>query len=138
MSTSPYATVDDLHAYLGTDPPLDSQRLLARAQDLVDAILNTSSYVIDANGNPTDAATIAAFKEAVCAQVEYWITNGDELDLLGNWTSYTMAGLSVSRFGTKAAGARHARLCERAQDALSSVAATATFGRALTPGKPVI
>jgi len=131
---SPYATVDDLHAYLGTAPPADSQRMLARAQDLVDAVLNTSSYVTDTNDNPTDTATIAAFKTACCAQVEYWIANGDELDLQGNWTSYTMAGLSV----TRAAQARQSRLCDRAVDALSNVPATTSFGRALTPGKPVV
>lgn len=126
--------MDDLHAYLGTDPPADSQRLLARAQELVDTALNSSSFAIDANGNPTDATTIAAFNKAVCAQVEFWIASGDELDALGDWTSYSMAGLSV----TRAAQHRHSRLCDRSWDALTSVAATSTFGRALVPGKPVI
>ncbi len=131
---NPYATVDDLHAYLGAEPPADSQRLLARAQDLVDANLKASSYVIDANGNPTDASTIAAFNEACCEQVEFWIANGDELDALGNWTQYVMAGLSV----TRAAQSRRSRLCDRARDTLGLVAASTTFGRALMPGKPVV
>lgn len=108
--------------------------MLAMAQDLVDAVLNTSSFTTDANGNPTDATTLAAFNKACCAQVQYWITSGDELDTLGNWTSYTMAGLTV----TRAAQMRRDRLCDRAKDALSSVSATTTFGRALIPGKPVI
>jgi hypothetical protein len=132
--TTPYATVDDLHAYLGSDPPADAQRLLARAQNLVDAVLNTSSFTTDASGNPTDASVIAAFNEAVCAQVEYWIASGDELDLQGNWVQYTMAGVSV----TRSAQVRQSRLCDRAVDALSNVSASTTFGRALTPGKPVV
>jgi len=131
---SPYATVDDLHAYLGVDPPADSQRLLARAQDLVDASLNSSQFTTDSNGNPTDSATLAAFKTACCAQVEYWIASGDELNLQGNWVQYTMAGLSV----TRSAERRQSRLCDRAFDALSNVAPSTTFGRSLTPGKPVV
>lgn len=114
MSITPYATVTDLGAYLGAEPPADTQRLLARAQELVDATLTSSPYTADANGNPTDATVLAGLNLAVCAQVEYWLANGDELGQLQEFSSFNIEGISVSRGNAMGTG----RLCDRSRDAL--------------------
>ena len=82
MALTPYASLEDLGAYLGAEVPADSQRLLARAMERVDYALTSSLYASDSNGNPTAATVLAALKLATCAQVEYWIANGDELGQL--------------------------------------------------------
>lgn len=74
-----YATVADLQAYMLATPPPEGQRMLARASDLLDTYLNTAVYTTDVNGNPTDTSIIAAFKDAVCAQVEWWAAGNDPL-----------------------------------------------------------
>jgi len=127
-----YATVDDLGAYLGKEPPADSQRMLARAQDLLDAALKSSPYAVDANGNPTDAAVIAAFNKAACAQVEYWIENGDEFAEIQKLRTASVEGI----FWENAAGVVQRRLCDRAWDALAK--ARPASGIAVVPGKPSV
>ena len=136
MAITPYATVDELHAYLGVAPPADSQRLLARAQDLLDAELISTFFAVDTSGNPTDAMVIAGLNKACCAQVEFWIANGDELDELGNWTSYSIAGISVTR--AAATWTRRSRLCQRSKDALRQVITGVQFATALLPSKPTV
>lgn len=116
MSVTPYATVDDLHAILGSTPPADSQRLLARAQELVDAALTSAMYTTDTNGNATDATVLAAMNKATCFQVQSWIASGDELNEMGQWSSFTIEGISASR--GSGVGSRRYRLCDEAWDAL--------------------
>lgn len=117
MAITPYATLDDLGAYLGSEPPADCARLLARAQDLVDAAMTGSMYAIDAAGeNPTDAAVVAALRKATCAQVEWWLADGDEFDQMTKFSSFSIEGISVAR--ASGVGPRQYRLCDRAWDAL--------------------
>ena len=110
-----YATLSDLNAYLGAEPPADSQRLLARAQEAVDAALRSSAYAVDTFGNPTDATVIAAVRDATVRQVEWWLANGDELNQQGQYSSFSIEGIAVTRSTTDAPTAR---LCGRARDAL--------------------
>jgi len=132
---TPYATVTDLGAYLGTEPPADSQRMLARAQDLVDAALKSSWFAVDTSGNPTDTAVIAGLNKAVCAQVEWWISNGDEYDQINKYSSFSIEGISV----TRSAGTGRYRLADRAWDALAAVTTGSLMGsRPLLPGKAVV
>jgi hypothetical protein len=114
MGITAYATLDDLGAYLGAAPPADSQRMLARAQELIDDALISSPYLADANGNPTDAGVLAALNKATCAQVEYWITNGDELGQLEQYHSYSIEGITVAR----GAASSSQDICDRAKAAL--------------------
>lgn len=74
--TTPYATVDDLATFLGTEPPPGCARLLVRATELVDWELVATIYDADNNGLATDPALVTAFRDGVCAQVEWWIQNG--------------------------------------------------------------
>jgi hypothetical protein len=112
MATSPYATPADLAAWIGVAVPTDGARLIRNACILLDANLIGFAYPTDANLNPTDAVTIQAFNDATCAQVEYWIQNGDEFGDGNNIASYSIEGASVT-FRKPVP-----RLAPRAQDVL--------------------
>jgi hypothetical protein len=115
MASTPYATVADLESYLGVTPPDNAAYLLRDAQDLLDATaLLTASYAADTNGNPTDAKIIAALKKAACQQVEWWLQTGDPLDEMGQYQSFAIEGLSVSR----KVDASPDRVCKKARDTL--------------------
>lgn len=96
-----YATTEDLVSHLGTDTPDNSVPYLRRASQLVRAATVSAYYDVDEDGLPTDAATLAAFKEATLEQVSFWVYNkldpragkaGDQ----GRVASKSMGGRSVS------------------------------------------
>ncbi|MEV8042461.1 hypothetical protein AB0P02_01270 [Streptomyces griseoluteus] len=79
-----YATTTQLAEYLGAAPPLDAARLLLEASRLLDSnFLRAAVYDVDVLGMPTDSLVIAAFAEAVCAQVAFWGEVGEETDVSG-------------------------------------------------------
>ncbi|MGW0869947.1 hypothetical protein ACWD3Z_05575 [Streptomyces sp. NPDC002740] len=79
-----YATTTQLANFLHAAPPLDAVKLLERATRLLDSdFLKAAVYDVDDDGMPTDAEVIAAFAEAVCAQVEFWGEVGEETDISG-------------------------------------------------------
>jgi hypothetical protein len=79
-----YATTTQLATFLHAAPPLDAVELLERATRLLDSdFLKAAVYDVDDDGMPTDAEVIAAFAEAVCAQVEFWGEVGEETDISG-------------------------------------------------------
>lgn len=67
----PYATVDDLAAYLST-PPANAHVLLTRASREVDRALLCAVY------DPDDVAVQTALREACCEQVAAWATAGED------------------------------------------------------------
>lgn len=69
-----YATVDELTAWLGDYPPVNADVLLSRASLVVDQLLVGAVYPTDVAGLPTDAATVAALRDAACAQVAWWVS----------------------------------------------------------------
>lgn len=69
-----YATVDDLGKppwNLDIDPDV-AEKLIARASRLARQATITARYDVDDNGAPTDETIAAAFRDAVCSQVETW------------------------------------------------------------------
>jgi hypothetical protein len=89
--------------------------MLVEAQRMIEAALVSAVYTVDAAGeNPTDTAVVAALKIATCAQVKWWIDNGDEYDQASQYSSFSIEGISV----TRGAGVGGPRLCERAWNAL--------------------
>lgn len=91
-----YATRDDLVAYAGT-APAESDRLLARASELVDFLLITARYDTDDEGYPTCPVIRDALRRATCAQVQYWDTTGDETGAAGQYTSTQIGSLVLER-----------------------------------------
>lgn len=100
-----YATVAELEAYAGITPD-DAERLLTRASAMLDAgPLYAAVYDVDANGAPTDPVVIAALRDAVCAQVQWWDELGDSVGAAGaGWGAVAIGGLSMSRSVTSVSG----------------------------------
>lgn len=111
-----YATMGDLEAFIGAIPREGADRMLERASTLIDACLKTAVYATDGSGNPTDAALLAALRDAACAQVEWWLVIDDEF-----------GGKASGATGTFVATDPRLRLGPRAADIL----ATAGFARAI-------
>jgi hypothetical protein len=83
-----YATSDELQAYLGGSAlPSDANRLLERASDLID-------YATYGKINISDTEQLAVAKKATCAQVEYWISVGENIDISG----YEFESISIGTF----------------------------------------
>lgn len=72
-----YATRDDYAAFVGKDPqelPTDIDRLLQRASELID-------YVTLGRIDTSNNDCLANARDAVCAQVEYWESAGEDIDI---------------------------------------------------------
>ena len=108
-----YATSENLATFLGIEVaalPSAAERLLARAtEDIVEATLSRIDLTIDAH---VDAA-----ERATCAQVEYWIENGEDVALIGSVRS-KLAGRSMQVFIGSEGG--NPRLAPRAKSILRS------------------
>ena len=68
-----YATADDVINWIGDYPPANVDILLARASLVVEELVMGVVYDTDVNGLPTDTTAIAALRDAVCAQVAWWV-----------------------------------------------------------------
>ena len=98
MPITPYAAPADLTAWLPASIVVaapEATRLLGHATRLIDKEMIGSSYNTDVNGMPTDAPVIQAFNDAACAQVEYWLENGDEFGDGEHVQGYTIEGATV-------------------------------------------
>lgn len=89
----PYAVKADVSAYTGIpegDLPADIDRLIQRASELID------EYSLG-RINLADPEHAEAAKNAVCAQVEYWLQGaGEELAVLGSVQSFQIGNLSIN------------------------------------------
>lgn len=122
-----YATSTDLANYTGTTVPSDADRMLARATEVIDRMLLTAFYSVDADGEPTDADVIAAVKKATCAQVAWWVETGDESGAGGTFQSVSIGGVSLTRgYTSKGSAAGHrTRIAPEAWAILSDAGLTA-------------
>lgn len=99
-----HATAAEYETYTGQTAPADIDRLLDRATELLDAdVLLGAVYDIDENSLPSDADVIAAFRDATCAQVEYWQDTGEEIDVSGRPLEEVALGSARLRYGTRGA-----------------------------------
>jgi hypothetical protein len=86
-----YATLTDLADYLCVTEqclPLDSQRLLSRASELIKQV--TLNNIVETNEKHMEAA-----KLATCAQVEYWQSMGETSAMSGNVKSFSIGNFSA-------------------------------------------
>ncbi|MFF1790752.1 hypothetical protein ACFVX9_30345 [Kitasatospora sp. NPDC058243] len=103
-----YATTADYQAYTGQAPDTDTARLIVRASQMLDAqLFRLCWYVADpATGLPTDALVAAAFRDAVCAQVQWWTELGDPLGVVGvGWGTAHIGTVHLQRSVTAVSGA---------------------------------
>lgn len=116
-----YATAAQLAAFTGVAAPADAARQLLRASEIIDQALRTAIYDVDAGtGLPTDAATLQAFADATCAQVEFWMTGDEEDDILGPVQGIILNGLQI-QYGAGASRVSPTYLAPRAHRILVRV-----------------
>lgn len=111
MTAPIYATAGDYSTWSG-DATVPSAALLARASSVVDEVLIGAVYAVDSAEQPTDSAAIEALRDATCAQVQWFIDQGDTAGIgaggeLANVTSASI--LSASYTIDKGAAATAAR-----------------------------
>lgn len=71
-----YATNEDLTAWPVSPLPANAAALLRSASLLVRGATMTARYAVDAEGLPSDAKVLEAFKDATTAQVGFWVAAG--------------------------------------------------------------
>lgn len=87
-----YAVVNDYAEYMHIEldkVPTNCERLLARASELIE------QFVCD-NIKSNDANQITALKLATCAQVEFWVDNGEEVATSRPIKSFSSGDISIS------------------------------------------
>jgi hypothetical protein len=104
-----YATLADLTAYVpaGTAPmPTEPEatRVLTSASKVIDRAAMCGIYQTDTTGYPTDTAVRQAFRDATCAQVEWWIATGDEIGMSGQYQHVSIGSVSLQRGGGRMGG----------------------------------
>ncbi|CAM5589318.1 hypothetical protein [Streptomyces purpurascens] len=119
-----YATVLEFEEVTGVSPaPAGTERRLKQASRMLDRlVLRYCSYDVDAaTGMPTHTLVVAALRDAVCAQVEWWETVGDPsgADAVG-WGSVSIGSVNLGRSVTAVTGedAPARQLAPEAWDAL--------------------
>jgi hypothetical protein len=85
MSSRTYAVPADYQTYTSQTPTADTPRQLSQAGTMLEAsVFRYCYYDSDpVTGMPTDPNVAAAFRDAVCAQVEWWTAVGDQIGIGG-------------------------------------------------------
>ncbi|MGW0163658.1 hypothetical protein ACWDWT_00485 [Streptomyces sp. NPDC003343] len=102
-----YATSEDYQAYTGQTPPSDAEALLAKASRFLESnVFKICWYEVDADGYPSNALVRQAFRDAACAQAEWYDEIGDTTGATGaGWGSVSLGSASLSRSVTNVTGA---------------------------------
>jgi len=103
-----YATIADLETYLGSAAPDGSEGMLERASDLMDAVTYNR---INLDDEDSGAAWTIAARKAVCAQVAWWIANGEDTGTSGQVVSKSVGRASVSYAQGSASNNGQPELC---------------------------
>lgn len=85
----PYATAQDVTEYTGIDNlPDDIDRIITRAEGLIDE--KTRGRIDSDNADHMEAA-----REATCAQIEYWLSMGEEVDISNMPHNFSIGSFSM-------------------------------------------
>lgn len=121
-----YATVSEYEAHTGVSPaPSTTAARLAKGSRMLERlVLRYCVYDTNAlSGMPTHSLVLAAFRDAVCAQVEWWGNVGDPsgADAVG-WGSVAIGSVNLGRSVTSVSGedAAARQLAPEVWDALLS------------------
>jgi hypothetical protein len=121
-----YATVPEYETFTGVSPaPSTTAARLAKASRMLERlVLRYCWYDTDPNtGMPTHPLVVAAFRDAACAQVEWWGNVGEPsgADAVG-WGSVAIGSVNLGRSVTSVSGedAPARQLAPEAADALQS------------------
>jgi hypothetical protein len=109
-----YATSSEYTERTGQAAPAD--RVLEVASTTVDAALIGAVYNVDDDGAPTDAAVIAALRDATIEQALYMVESGDTTGAADGMQSMSIGRVSWTR--ASGASASRKRLCSAASEIL--------------------
>ncbi|WP_180989628.1 hypothetical protein [Streptomyces cahuitamycinicus] len=101
-----YATSADYQEFTGQAPPSDIDALLAKASRFLEAnVFRLCWYEVDADGYPSNATVRQAFREATCAQSEWFDEIGDSTGAAAaGWGSVSLGSAQLSRSVTNVSG----------------------------------
>lgn len=102
-----YATAADYQSYTGQAPPVDIEARLGAASRFLDAaVFRLCWYRVDAaTGVPSNAMVLEAFRDAVCAQVEWGVDVGDTTGAAAvGWGSVEIGSVKLGRSVTATTG----------------------------------
>lgn len=101
-----YATTRDLARHMQDAPPVDGDRLLVRASEIVDALTFAALYRTDEEGYPTALATREAFREATSAQAAFMAAGrASEFGTSGEYAQVSIGSVSLGGRGGATTGA---------------------------------
>lgn len=124
MRLREYATPDEfLKSDYCEDPdaaPDDIAKLIRRASGTVESLTLTARYVIDDDGMPADDEVIEAFREAVCAQVAYFLETGDVSGAAAGSPAVSIGSLSLGGKAISGGEQRASRYSPEAVEILST------------------
>jgi hypothetical protein len=103
-----HATKEELQEWMGSEAPQNAERLLQRASNLIDSVV-VAPYAKRADGTIIDVNVSNALRDAVSAQVEWWLQTGDVTEASARFAS-SGKGISVKSTGR--------RLAPQAEDVL--------------------
>lgn len=121
-----YANTAELAKFLEEAPPAQPRRKLRHASSIVERHTKCAIYDTDANGFPTKAEVIAAFRDATCAQVGWWGETGDEFGTGGQWDSVKIGSVALS--------GRRSSVSSGGEEELAPEATTILGNAGLLPG----
>lgn len=85
----PYATIQDITDYTGvTNLPDDIERQISRAEEIIDEV--TRGRIDTDNTDHMEAA-----KKANCAQIEYWLSMGEDMDISNMPHNFSIGSFSM-------------------------------------------
>lgn len=102
-----YATSAQYVTYTGQAAPADIDARLARASRFLDSqVFRLCWYeVVTATGLPSNTLVIEAFRDAVCAQVQWGVDVGDTTGAAGvGWGTVAIGSVTLSRSVTAVSG----------------------------------
>ncbi|MEU0199135.1 MULTISPECIES: hypothetical protein [unclassified Streptomyces] len=101
-----YATAADYQSYTGQTPPADIAALLTKASRMLEAaVFRLCWYEVDADGYPSNALVRQAFRDAICAQAEWFDEIGDSTGVAAaGWGSVSLGSAQLSRSVTNVSG----------------------------------
>jgi hypothetical protein len=100
-----YATSGDLARYLQDAPPVDADRVLARASELVEDLAVAAVYAVDDEGYPTHEGTRAALRDATVAQAAFMAAGrGSEYGTGGDYNQVSIGSVSLAGRGEATTG----------------------------------
>ena len=95
----PYATEEDLTAFVGDGYTLpdDAERLITRAAELIDSSTLERAQYLDADDPIEDGTPAAHLRDAVCAQVEFWLEVGVEFGVVEPKGAYSIGQMRIEQ-----------------------------------------